>query len=140
VTPESVSVGDDCFFGPGLYVSAEQGLQVGNGVMLGPQVMILGGDHDYRSIGVLMRFSQGGGRSGRIVIEDDVWIGGRCIILKGVQIGRGSVIGAGSIVTRTIPPFSVAAGNPCRVIRQRFSSEELVLHLASLSSRRSEDE
>ena len=52
-----------------------------------------------------------------ITIEDDVWIGGGAIILPGVTIGKGSVIGTGSVVTKSIPPYSVAAGNPCRVIK-----------------------
>ncbi|MDE6177216.1 MAG: sugar O-acetyltransferase, partial [Paramuribaculum sp.] len=47
----------------------------------------------------------------------DVWIGGQCVILPGVTIGRGAVIGAGSVVTKDIPPMTVAAGNPCRPIR-----------------------
>ena len=54
-----------------------------------------------------------------IIIEDDVLIGTRCIILKGVTIGARSVIGSGSVVTKSIPSDSIAAGNPCRVIRMR---------------------
>ena len=53
-----------------------------------------------------------------VKIQDNVWIGGGCIILPGVTIGKNSVIGAGSVVTRSIPENSVAVGNPCRVIRQ----------------------
>lgn len=53
-----------------------------------------------------------------VEIQDNVWIGGGCIILPGVTIGKNSVIGAGSVVTRSIPENSVAVGNPCRVIRQ----------------------
>ena len=52
-----------------------------------------------------------------IVIEDDCWLGGGVIVLAGVTIGKGSVIGAGSIVTKDIPPYSVAVGNPCKVMR-----------------------
>ena len=52
-----------------------------------------------------------------VTIEDDVWIGANCQILKGVTIGARSVIGAGSVVTKSIPADCVAAGNPCRVIR-----------------------
>lgn len=52
-----------------------------------------------------------------IVIEDDVLIGTRCIILKGVTIGARSVIGSGSVVTKSIPPDCIAVGNPCRVIK-----------------------
>jgi acetyltransferase-like isoleucine patch superfamily enzyme len=54
-----------------------------------------------------------------IVVEDDVWVGANCVILDGVCIGRGSVIGAGAVVTRDIPPLSIAVGNPARVIRKR---------------------
>lgn len=53
-----------------------------------------------------------------VAIQDNVWVGGGCIILPGVTIGKNSVIGAGSVVTRSIPENSVAVGNPCRVIRQ----------------------
>ena len=54
-----------------------------------------------------------------IKIEDDVWIGAGAIILDGVTIGRGSVIGAGAVVTKNIPPYSVAVGVPARVIKKR---------------------
>jgi acetyltransferase-like isoleucine patch superfamily enzyme len=53
-----------------------------------------------------------------VIIEDDVWIGTNCIVLKGVTIGRGAVIAAGAVVTRSVPAFTVAAGNPARVVKQ----------------------
>lgn len=53
-----------------------------------------------------------------VTIEDNVWIGGGAILLPGVTIGKGSVVGAGSVVTRDVPPMCVAVGNPCRVIRK----------------------
>ena len=56
-------------------------------------------------------------QSAPITIEDDVWIGANCQILKGVTIGARSIIGAGSVVTKSIPADCIAAGNPCRVIR-----------------------
>lgn len=62
---------------------------------------------------------------GNIVIEDDVWVGSNACILSGVKIGRGSVVGAGSVVTKDIPPYSIAAGNPCKVIRKRFSERTI---------------
>lgn len=62
---------------------------------------------------------------GKIIIEDDVWIGSNSVILSGVTIGRGSIIGAGSVVTKSIEPYSVAVGNPARVIKKRFNSEEI---------------
>lgn len=61
-----------------------------------------------------------------VIIESDVWIGINVTILSGVKIGRGSVIGAGSLVNKSIPPYSIAAGNPCRVIRPKFSIEQIL--------------
>jgi len=60
---------------------------------------------------------------GKIIIEEDVWIGSNSVVLSGVTIGRGSVIGAGSVVTKSIPKYSIAVGNPCRVIKKRFNEE-----------------
>ncbi|WP_281410971.1 CatB-related O-acetyltransferase [Mesorhizobium sp. NZP2077] len=60
---------------------------------------------------------------GPTTVSHDVWFGARCIILGGVTIGNGAVIGAGSIVTRDIPPYAVAVGNPARVIRYRFAPD-----------------
>lgn len=64
-------------------------------------------------------------KSKPVVIEDDVWVGFNAIILGGVKIGKGAVIGAGSVVTKDVPPYSIVAGNPAKVIKYRFSSEEI---------------
>ena len=64
---------------------------------------------------------------GDVTIGNDVWIGERAIILPGVSIGDGCVIGAGSIVTKSIEPYTIAAGNPCKPIRKRFSEEDISL-------------
>jgi acetyltransferase-like isoleucine patch superfamily enzyme len=61
-------------------------------------------------------------------VEDDVWIGHGAIIVAGVTIGTGSIVAAGSVVTRDVPPFSIVGGNPARVIKMRFSQEDLVEH------------
>ena len=63
-----------------------------------------------------------------IIIEEDVWCGANVIILKGVTIGRGSVIAAGSVVTKNIPPYSIACGVPCRPIKQKWTSEKIQEH------------
>jgi acetyltransferase-like isoleucine patch superfamily enzyme len=63
-----------------------------------------------------------------IVIEDDVWIGTRVIILKGVRVGRGCVIAAGTILTRSVPPYSIVGGVPGKVIRQRWTHDEILMH------------
>ena len=90
--------------------------RIGNNVKIGGCVLITDTDAhpmDY----VARRSSNEGTKSAPVVIEDDVWIGAHCIILKGVTIGARSIIGAGSVVTKSIPADCVAAGNPCRVIK-----------------------
>lgn len=59
-----------------------------------------------------------------IVIEDDVWVGGRAVVLGGVCIGEGAVVGAGSVVTKDVPPFSIVVGNPARVLRKIEKDKE----------------
>lgn len=68
---------------------------------------------------------------GPVLIGNDVWIGSHSIILSGVTIGDGAIIGAGSVVTNDIPPYAIAAGNPARVIKYRFS-EEIIRKLAAI--------
>lgn len=100
-------------------------LIIGNRVNIGGNVLIF--DTDVHQLNYLARRGditanlddpQTCVQSAPVTIEDDVWVGANCIILKGVTIGARSVIGAGSIVTKSIPADSIAAGNPCRVIRK----------------------
>lgn len=60
---------------------------------------------------------------GDIIVDDDVWIGHRAIIMSGVHIGQGAVIGAGAVVTRDVPPYAVVAGVPAKIIKMRFNEE-----------------
>lgn len=90
---------------------------IGDNVKIGACVLIM--DTDAHPIDYLKRRSSSfGTKSAPIVIEDDVWIGAHSIILKGVRIGARSVIGAGSVVTKSIPQDCVAVGNPCRIIKK----------------------
>lgn len=93
-----------------------ESVRIGNNVKIGGCVLITDTDA-YPMDYVVRRSSNEGTKSAPVVIEDDVWIGAHCIILKGVTIGARSVIGAGSVVTKSIPVDCVAAGNPCRVIK-----------------------
>ncbi|HLG12626.1 MAG TPA: acyltransferase [Dehalococcoidia bacterium] len=106
-----LSVGEGTFINYGASLSAHQEVRIGANCMIGNYVVIM--DSDYHDL--LHRHLPG--PASPIVIEDEVWIGVRATILKGVRIGQGSVIGAGSVVTTNIPPWSVAFGVPARVVR-----------------------
>ena len=93
-----------------------KGLTIGNNVKLGACVLLI--DTDSHPIDCkARRVSNEGTQSAPITIEDDAWIGAHSIVLKGVTIGARSIIGAGSVVTKSIPADCIAAGNPCRVIK-----------------------
>lgn len=98
---------------------AKEKIEIGNHVNIGGDCLII--DTDAHPIDYLERRKPVTGdhiSSLPIIIQDDVWIGARCVILKGVTIGARAVIGAGSVVTSDIPADCVAAGNPCRIIRK----------------------
>lgn len=99
-------------------IRAKESITIKDHVKIGADCILL--DTDSHNVDYMIRRSAedyGSSKSAPIVIEEDVLIGTRCIILKGVTIGARSIIGAGSVVTKSIPPDSIAAGNPCKVIR-----------------------
>ena len=98
----------------GCTVSAAKSIRIGNNVLVGSGVII--SDSDAHPIDPQDRLWGTGGGCASVVIEDDVFIGARAIILKGVTIGKGSVVGAGAVVAKSIPPFSIVVGNPAKVI------------------------
>ena len=120
---KNIQIGDHVYIGQGAHISASEGIRIGNGVVVGPELMVMGGDHRFDHVGLLLHQMTSGGENKPIVIEDDVWIGGRVTILKGVTIGEGAIIGAGSIVTKSISPYSIYTGNPARKIGVMFSKE-----------------
>lgn len=130
-----VQIGDGCIF-----KSAHGTIHIGNHVMFGPGVHIHGGDHPIHVAGLLLdECKKDQNSDGRVVVEEDCWIGARAIILKGVTLGRGSVIGAGAIVTHDVPPYSIYVGAPAQKEWQRFSPEELEMHQQALMDRRRTD-
>lgn len=131
---KSIDIGDNVFIGEHAYFSSDKGIRIGDEVMFGPYPMIIGGDHNISVVGKRMMDVHEGGVNEPVVIEDDVWIGARVLILKGVVVGEGSVVGAGSVITRDIPPYVIAYGNPCRAQRARFSPADLEKHIAMVGS------
>jgi acetyltransferase-like isoleucine patch superfamily enzyme len=112
-----ISLGSNCTVNSYAILYGHGGLQIGNDVRIAPQVMIMPMNHIYKDPHVAIR--KQGIRAQGIKIEDDVWLGAGAVILDGVTIGRGSVIGAGAIVTKDIPRYSVAVGVPAKVIKKR---------------------
>lgn len=94
-------------------------LTIGNNVKIGGGVLLI--DTDCHPIDFSARRNSNDGTcSAPIVIEDDVWIGAQSIVLKGVTIGARSIIGAGSVVTKSIPADCIAAGNPCKILKTLY--------------------
>ncbi|HWK76529.1 acyltransferase [Microbacterium sp.] len=140
----SISVGDHVNLGTSPTILATRAqVTIGNHVLFGPRVTIRGGNHRFDILGRyideitddLKRPSDDLG----VVIEDDVWVGGNATILHGVTIGRGSVVGANAVVVKSVPPYSIVGGNPARVIRARFTPEQIVEHEELLERNREHD-
>ena len=114
-----------------MYGNEEEGLIIGNYCSIAPNTLfLLGGNHNYKTLStypfrnklINQNFIDATTR-GKIIVEDDVWIGINSIILSGVKIGRGAIIGAGSVVTKDVPDYAIVAGNPARVVKYRFSRD-----------------
>jgi galactoside O-acetyltransferase len=91
---------------------------IGDDVFIAPNVVIRSSNHEYKSLDVPMRNQ--GHKGGKIVIGNDVWLAANSVILPDVVIGDGSIIGAGSVVTHDIPPYSIAGGVPAKIICSRY--------------------
>ena len=111
----SVRIGSDCSLHP--YVCVFGGLTIGNHVRIATHVVIVPMQHNFDRTDVPIH-GQGVTSKG-VVIGDDVWIGMNVSILDGVTIGTGAIVGAGSVVTKSVPPWAIALGNPARVLRYR---------------------
>ncbi len=102
-----------------VHINADNGgrIKIGNNVIIGPNSILRASNHRFDRTNIPMRDQAK--TPGYITVEDDVWIGAGVVVLPNVTIGKGSVIGAGSVVTKDIPAFSVAVGNPADVIKNR---------------------
>lgn len=112
-----VKIGDNCSIGCSVNIFGHGGAVIGNNVMIASHTCIIASSHVFSDTERPM-FDQGHLSKG-IVIEDDVWLGAGSKVLDGIRIGRGSIIGAGSVVTSDIEPYSIAVGVPAKVIKKR---------------------
>ena len=112
-----IHIGSRCVIGPSTIITGQGGVNIGDNVIIGPGVKILPVNHEFTDTEVLIREQELSAKG--INIEDNVWIGGGAIVLDGVNIGTGSVVGAGSVVTQDILAGSVVVGNPARIVKSR---------------------
>jgi acetyltransferase-like isoleucine patch superfamily enzyme len=115
--PSKITIGSNVWINRGcqLYGSfyiKDAKIILGDNIALGPNVVIFSASHDYRFLDL-----PDVARS--VIIKNNVWVGGNSTILPGVIIEEGCIIGAGSVVTKSIPPYSIAVGNPAVVIKRR---------------------
>ena len=110
-----VSIGDRSGIGDGCYIQGK--VILGNDIMMAPNVAIIATDHKHDRVDIPM--NQQGHYDGTIEIGDDCWLGYRAIICSGVKIGRGSIVAAGAVVTKSVPEYSIVAGVPATVKKYR---------------------
>ena len=107
-----VTIGKDCFIQQCCTFFGRGGITIGNGVFIGPKCNLITINHDPNPDNRSATYGR------PIVIEDKVWIGINSTILPGVRIGYGAIVGAQSVVTHDVPPMTIVAGNPARVIKK----------------------
>jgi acetyltransferase-like isoleucine patch superfamily enzyme len=113
-------VGDNSNIGSSCYIGASGGIRIGRNVLMAAHVVVLSEEHRYQDAG--LRIKSQGVVWKETVIEDDVWLGARCVILGGAHVGRGAVVAAGAVVKGDVEPFTVVAGVPARPVRQRHAT------------------
>lgn len=115
-----IMIGDGCSFGSNNHITAINSIVIGNNVLTGKNVTITDNSHGTTSLEDMnippcsrKMFSRG-----EVIIEDNVWIGDKSTILPGIRIGKGAIVGANTIVTHDVPPYSVVVGSPARIVKQ----------------------
>ena len=119
---ERLLIGSNVFVGLRAYIDAtDGGISIGDDVLIGPNVVIRASNHIFADPHRPIRLQGTTGLG--IIIESDVWLGANVVVVDGVTIGKGSVIGAGAVVTKSIPPYSVAVGVPAKVVSVRSNTD-----------------
>lgn len=119
--PERLSIGEHVNIARGVIINAAGDVAIDDWVLLGPDVIIYSQDHVFDGIDVPI--SMAPDRRAPIRIGRAAWVASRAIITAGVTIGEGAVVAAGAVVTRDVPPFTLVAGVPARVIRERVAGK-----------------
>ena len=123
-------LGEFAFIGPGCVIPPK--VSIGQYSMLAAEVVVVGDDHEWAEVGTPMQFSRRP-RQRATHIGDDVWVGRRAILMRGVTIGDSAIVAAGAIVTKSIPAGEIWGGIPARKLRDRFGSiPDLEAHIEQI--------
>lgn len=117
--PGNIAFGNHVHLGPSCELHGEGGIQIGNGVIFAPEVIVYTRSHYFDGKQLQALPYDNKVLVQKVIIDDYVWVGRKVIILPGVHIGKGAVIGAGSVVSKSIPDYGIAVGNPAKVIKYR---------------------
>src|SRR6266487_1123453 len=120
---EGLTIGNNVGIAQNCFIQVRGFVSIGSNVMFGPNVSIFSENHGFERTDVPM-IKQTTVRKG-VVIEDDVWLGTQSVILDGVTIGKGSIVAAGAIVNVNVPPYSIVAGVPAKIIKSRIITSDI---------------
>lgn len=124
-----IKIGERLYVGGGTHIGAVECISIGDDVIIAGNTHIYDNNNHPTDPSLRLGMSRSGDFFGplwswaksdhkAIVIEDNVWIGERCAILKGVHIGKGAIVGCNSVVTHDVPPYTIVAGNPARIVKE----------------------
>lgn len=130
---KNVSIGNNSSIGSkNVFDCYKARVVIGHHVMTSREVLFVTGNHRTDLVGKYMidvtNLEKTPENDKDIIIENDVWIGSRATILKGVTIHRGAIIGANAVVTKDVPPYAIVAGSPAKIIKYRFTKEQIEIH------------
>ena len=130
---ENLYLGKDVGIGINtVFMCTKAEIRIGDHVMFGPNVTIITGNHRINMIGRYMKSISDDEKlpenDEAVFIEGDNWIGANATILKGVTVGRGAIVAAGAVVTKSVEPYAIVGGVPAKAIGHRFTNEEISVH------------
>ena len=123
MSPAGIKIGNHVNIGRYSILSGYSDLVIGNYVMIGPNCNILTANHGFSGWEESMIAQPV--KCGPVIIGDDVWLGANVVVLPNVRIGRGAIVGANAVVTKDVEAYSIVGGVPAKLIRYRFSEEEI---------------
>lgn len=116
-----IIIDENAYIGPYVVIAGTGDIKIGKNCLIAPHCGIFANSHIFTD--PTLPIEEQGVTSKGIIIEDDCWLGHNVTVIDGVKIGKGSIIGAGSVVNQNIPPFSIAVGTPARIIRNRLDRQ-----------------